>query len=239
MKDHESKGERNQPQVSPADPLHQGVRRTGRNAHVDRTDEESFSGSGVTIAASFWKISGVDGGASVGGAEDVVHTVTGCTVGDALRSTAHGEAVITIGKGRHSVGGQVVAKREALIVMAAPAGGHGDAGRVHERSGIFGCKDEMLAVTVAAYGSAGNAILHGLTVHACEIGLRDIRMALRAGCGNIEVIYFGAGILGWKDSVASMAVRARGGRFVAIHDCPAMHALPIEFDGVRKRNLMA
>jgi hypothetical protein len=238
VKDHESKGERNQGQISPADPLHHGMRRANCNSHVNRSDDESFARTGVTGSASFWKVRGIHRGARVGRTEDVVHSMAGSTVGHALGSAAHGEAVITVGERRNPVGGQVVAQGQALIAVAAPAGGHGDAGRIHQRCRLFRRQDEVLTVTIAADRGAGHAVLHGLSVHTFQIGLRNVGMALRAGRRNIKVVYLGARVLRGKDSVASVAVGAGRGRSVAIHDGSSMHALLVEFDGMREWNLV-
>src|SRR5580704_505509 len=164
--------------------------------------------------------------------------MTGSTVGNNLRSASLRETVIAVGVRRNPVGRQIVTQRQAFIAVATPASGHGDASRVHQRSLLFRPQNQMLPVAVAAHRSRGHAILHCLTMNAFTVGLGDVCVAVPAGCWNIPVVGLGTRIFRGKDSVAPMTIRAACGSPISIDHGSSVHTLPVEFNGMRKRNLM-
>ena len=117
------------------------MRGTGCRLHVHWPDDEMFARTGMTISAGFGKVGGIHGGARVGRREDVVHAMAGRAVGHALRAFSRSQTVIAVGVGRDTVGGQIVAQLQALVVMAAAAGGHGDTIGVDQRSLLFRAQD--------------------------------------------------------------------------------------------------
>ena len=216
-----------------------GMRGTGRGPHVHRPNDEVLTRAGVTSSARLRKVRGIHRGARVGRPEDIVHSVAGSTVGHALRSASHGQTVIAVGERRNSVGRQIVAQRQAFIAVASPAGGHRDPGCVHQRSLLLRPQDQVFSVAVAAHRRTRHAILHGLSVYAFKIRLGDVGVALSAGCRDIEVVDLGTRILRGQDSVASVTIRAGCGRSVSIHHGSSMHALLVEFHGMREWNLVS
>ena len=97
----------------------------------------------------------------------------------------------------------------------------------------------MLAVAVAAHRGALFAGLHGLPMHAFEIRLGNVGMALSTRRRDVEVVDLGARILRGKDSVAAMTIGASGGGTVSVDYGSSMHALAIELYGMGEWNLVA
>jgi len=103
---------------------------------------------------------------------------------------------------------------------------------------FFRPQNQVLAVAVTAHRSALLAGLHGLPVHALQIGLGNFGMALSTRCRDVEVVDLGTRVLRGQDSVAAVTIRASCGSFVSIHHRSSMNALPIEFDGMCEWNLV-
>src|SRR5579872_1862679 len=164
--------------------------------------------------------------------------MAGSTIGNTLRTASHGKTVVAVSVGRNTIGGQVVTQRQAFIAVASSASGHRDAPGVHQRSLLFWPQDQVLPVAIAAHRGTGYAGLHGLPVYAFNVGLGDVGVALSTGCGNIPVVDFGTGILRGKDAVAPVTIRAACGSAISIHHRSSVHALSIEFDGMREWNLV-
>jgi len=164
--------------------------------------------------------------------------VAGSAIGHTLRSAPHSQSVIAVGERRDAIGREVVAERKALVAVASATRCHRDARGVHQGPRFFGSEDEMLAVAVAAYRSAGEAIFHGLSMHAFVIGFGDLSVALAAGGRNIPVVDLRTGVPRGQNAMAAVAIGAGCGSAIAVHDGPSMNALLVEFDGMRKRNFM-
>src|SRR5579863_1709390 len=152
------------------------------------------AGTRVTISAGLSKVGRIDGRASIGRTENVVDAVAGCAVGDTLRTSTQRKAVIAIGERRDTIGGQIVAQGQTFIAVATSTGNQRYSRCVYQRSGFFRPKDKVLAVTVAAYGSTGQAVFHGLSVDTFVISFGDIGVALAARGRDIPVVHLGTGV---------------------------------------------
>ena len=167
-----------------------------------------------------------------------MHSMAGSAVGNTLRSAARGQTVVTVGVRWDAIGGQIIAQRQAFIAVTSSASGHGDARRVHQRSLLFRPEDQVFPVAVAAHGGGGHAVFHGLSVHAFQISLADVLVALPTRRRDIPVVNLGARILRGKNAMAPVTIRAARGTFVPTRYRSSMHALAIEFHGMGEWNLV-
>src|SRR6266581_7534467 len=120
--------------------------------------------------------------------EDVVDAVAGGAVRDRLGARPQGQAVVAVLEGRDAVHRQVVARREALVAVTAPAGDARDSGRVHERSGLLRGEDRVLAVAVGADGDIANASGSRLAVNTARVAPGDLAMATTARLGHARMV---------------------------------------------------
>src|ERR1700689_5113388 len=109
--------------------------------------------------------------------------------------------------------------------MAAPAGGHGDASRVDQRSLLLGTEDQVFSVAIAAHWGPGHSVFHRLSVHAFEVRLANLRVALPARSRDIPVVNFGPRIFRRQNSMAAVTIGAACGSAISGHDGSSMHTL--------------
>src|SRR5208282_3039861 len=94
---------------------------------VDLPDGELGARTAVALAARAREIRGIDAGAKIAGRVDVVDPVAGGAICHRLAAGPGFQAVEAVGEGGHAVGGQVVARVQTLVPVAAAAGDCGDA----------------------------------------------------------------------------------------------------------------
>ena len=87
-------------------------------------------------------------------------------------------------------------------------------------------------------GRAGDSGFHRLPMHAFQISLADLRVALAARSRNIPVINFGARVFRRQNSVATVTIGTGCSCAVSVHHCSAMHTLFVEFNRMSKGNLV-
>ena len=225
-------------QYSPTDPLHDRMRRAGRSLHVHRPDDEVLARARVTSPAGFWKVRRIHRRSRVGRPEDIVHAVAGSTVGNTLGTAS-----------RRPDRGSCRRRKEPGL----PADCNATPGV--RRCGIarkLPSRHGLRSPAIPALSAPGSSALRGSRctpeqrtrqpswpVHAhSQVRFADVRVALATGRRNIPVVGLGTRIFRGKDSVAPVTIRAGCGRSVSIRHRSSMHALPIEFHGMRERNLV-
>ena len=212
---------------------------TSGGLHMHWTDDEMLSCASVTTSARLGEIRSIHRGARVSRGKDVVHSMAGSTIGNALGSASLSKAVIAVGVGGNAVRGQVVTQCQAFIAVATSTRDHRNSAGVHQRSRLFRTQNQVLPMAIAAHRRSHHAGLHGLSMHTRKICLRNVGVTLPAGGRDIPVIDFGKWILRRKNPVASVTIRAGCGGSVSIGHGSSMHALPVEFHRMREWNLVA
>lgn len=166
-----------------------------------------------------------------------MNAMAGSAVRHGLRATANGEAVETVGVGRHAIGRQVEAGVQPLIAVATAASVDGDACGADGRGGILRGENEMLAVAIGADGRSADAGFQRLAVNAFHVGFRNFGVAGAAGFRDVPVIDLGARIARGIDGVRAVTVRTGGG-VLAFGNGARVDALLVKLDGVGDWNLV-
>lgn len=197
----------------------------GRGVETNGRGGEPGADAGVALAAGLRQVRLVDGGQRVAGWQDVMDAVTGGAVGDRGGAELEREPVEALHVALHDLLGQTVARGDALRGVALAAG-LWDVSREDLGSGRTNGRDGVFAVAIGAGGGIALASLDGLAVHAAEVGLADVFVALAASGGDGLPEQFGGGIRPFVEVVRAMAVRAHRGLGDAFfEEGHAMHAL--------------
>jgi len=164
--------------------------------------------------------------------------VAGSAVCDGLAAGAQVKTMETAGETGDAIGGEIVTRVEALVAVAAAAGGAGEARWIYERPRIAGCKDVVFAVTVGADGGIGDAVGDGLAVNAFVVYFFDLRVARAAGGGDIPMIDFRARVTSGINGMAGVTIRAGRRGLISGGDGAAMDAQLVGFHRVGEGNLV-
>ena len=200
---------------------------------MDRRARELLRHALVALAAGGVEVGAIDGGAGIARGQNVVDAVATGAVGGDDRAAFRGQPVIAVEVAGDTVAGHAKLLRKAHALVAAGADVAGKILLGDRRVGVGGRLDGVDAVAVGADRGELVAARDGLPVNALLEGVCDVRVALAAGGGNVELGDRRFGVAGGENFVRAVAIGADGGLLRAVGDGAAVHAVLVGDEGLR------
>ena len=131
--------------------------------------------------------------------------------------------------------GNVEARHQLRVGMAAGTGRLGDVGQINRRLGIARSQNPVLAVAIRASGRGQDPRRHRLSVNALPVLVVNLGVARATRGGDVLLPDLRLGIISGENVVHAVAIVAGGGVHVALQDGAAVHALLVSLHGMGHR----